>query len=1294
MIRTAKGLAVLAALGLSVAQAATAELPLDMTYARYFDITVNDSVPETLLANFPILVTLDAQKIPGFYGWHSLSNGGDLRFTDEYGNDLPYDIDTWNPDGVSKVWVRTVTLNPGMKIRCHYGKLDVSNASDIWAGAGYRGVYHMGGTDAQSPVPNAVQANGLGTLTVDKGSGGDLSLFNVVNGPVGAARNTGYEKTKKAGNYFQIPAYEGVGSVFTVSGWFKLNSSEGIGSARVFSRKNDWGDSDGFEIEMQGATGVGTRGANGGTVGATVPDLSEDWVHLVFKFDNTKLTVYGNGEVAIRDRDIAPATDNGRPLAIGGNATGWENAFAGAVDEVRLYGGTVSDDWVRESYRTVTAADYLEYSPADDAAGLGVAVSDPLVVSNLTTDSLVANLNLRYLGDVSSVTLEVEANVQGAFEETSAVYFIKDDATLGPNAIAVTGLRPGRVYELKTTAVAGDTRSPIAGTVVVRTPTAASLTVDPAQPGLWQAKFRATADNLFGKDEAIGYEDVMEVPEGSGEFERHLEPGAVMVYETNGHDYQSAFSGLSSRWANLHNFLYQGAMYLKAGEYLFKGDFDDYTYLELDGETVLKTVSCDGASMAWVCGTTGWHAIKLGAGDSGGGAGPRNGVGLTYSYNEGDPQRFLDDGDGSLFRSSLPARPIQVTRYGISNGVLTATVSVGEDATVPADGTLSVTAGDISATVGTVTAEATELTWTGLTDAGTGTKTASFRLTSANGAQSVAATIPLPDPTRPQLNETPTGDFSSGTTAVISGWLVSAGLGADGAPAETAEILVRVGRTPDLSDEETTFSYPQDETGDVYLLPVRVGEAFSVSIAMPETDTTYYWQVIAIAANGVEDVTPIYASWMEGSAALSSEVSASETGFVGTFDGELDRVGAGAAATVMLWTGASESSLTNTATLVMNAAGKFSFPVTFPFTNEKVYYQFRVSNDCNGETLTSATSVFSIDLQDRLTYVWTGAGDTPNWCDPANWVASDTRGTYPNSTLCTADFRAVSEAVVELPQDISVKRLDLEKKALSVTLKNTARDQSVLKVTELTTAEGLAFTLDGLYFSYAGVPFKKNMRFTLDNKATFETWSETQLHADGAILEVKGQSQYLHTDWTLSLNGVGSKFILDDSYFRAYNGSIWLSRNTGGKDNVVEIRGANPRIECRGLLVGRDGKSDTPPQVVFFVPAGGYTVAPFTWINQNEGFAAGGKEQTLNLTVSPDSPGLASGKMTTRLVDWKGTAKIEKDFIDTSLQPKANQLTFFYSYGADGNVEPSTEGEKPSSLWFKYRNSGMAISIQ
>ena len=81
-----------------------------------------DSVaPGVVLTDFQVLVRLSAD-IEGFsYSDFRQDNGADLAFLDGDKNLLAHEIDTWNIEGESLVWVKIPAFQRGTKIYMVYG---------------------------------------------------------------------------------------------------------------------------------------------------------------------------------------------------------------------------------------------------------------------------------------------------------------------------------------------------------------------------------------------------------------------------------------------------------------------------------------------------------------------------------------------------------------------------------------------------------------------------------------------------------------------------------------------------------------------------------------------------------------------------------------------------------------------------------------------------------------------------------------------------------------------------------------------------------------------------------------------------------------------------------------------------------------------------------------------------------------------------------------------------------------------------------------------------------------------
>ncbi len=137
-------------------------------YAKSLTIVPNRSAYPIAepVADFPVLVRLSKELIPDFsYDDFLLPNGGDLRFADEHGTALPFEIESWNPSGTSLVWVQVPLLTDYTVICAHWGNATPDAAPDgMWKD--YVGVYHLDTIDEDGVTPDST-ANGFDLTATD-----------------------------------------------------------------------------------------------------------------------------------------------------------------------------------------------------------------------------------------------------------------------------------------------------------------------------------------------------------------------------------------------------------------------------------------------------------------------------------------------------------------------------------------------------------------------------------------------------------------------------------------------------------------------------------------------------------------------------------------------------------------------------------------------------------------------------------------------------------------------------------------------------------------------------------------------------------------------------------------------------------------------------------------------------------------------------------------------------------------------------------------------------------------------
>ena len=378
-------------------------------------VTVSGYTGSSTLTDFPVLVKLADGAPTGFDYGNCAADGSDLRFADPDGNLIPHEIESWNATGESYVWVKLPSLaGNDTKFTLYYGTNGVDVlpevlAKNVWTR--YAAVFHGGASIADATgksatvTPQSVSAAASGGRAggaMTKGSGKGFTFTNPV----------------KSGALASIDN-------FSFSGWFKQSSGT---TAILFSNKGrqEW-NNNGFLALDQGGTyfsvgvGNGSNGVHqpahpGNNKGALVIGT---WSHVAFSYDKPKTTLesYFNGDNIFSTATARDILDPGKSVwALGGFFDNADNSFQGTMDELRIFNGTASADWLKAEYDSV--ADPTSFAVASPVASIqspvfgdcGAAVSGNDITFSVRIDTLAAP---------ASVTVFYRAEGAASFTELS-----------------------------------------------------------------------------------------------------------------------------------------------------------------------------------------------------------------------------------------------------------------------------------------------------------------------------------------------------------------------------------------------------------------------------------------------------------------------------------------------------------------------------------------------------------------------------------------------------------------------------------------------------------------------------------------------------------------------------------------------------------------------------------------------------------------------------------------------------------------------------------------------------------
>ena len=397
-------------------------------------ITVTKTVADTE-AGVPVPVRL-AENNPGGFSYADC-DPTQMRFGDEKYAPIPFEVDTWNPQGESLVWVK-VPLAEGTKINLVYnGTATVANdPSAVWGD--YTGVWHFETldesvkvTNAQGTYPNSTAAEGID---------GNVSTYSVPGEPgrFGNCFRVNDSTGQKVGNYNKGGVWvndagtaspvDG-GENFTISGWFKHGDFLYFYDHFFYKREksNNSGTlNNAFAIESNSSSGNNAnplpRGSSGNGSAMTLSNnLLDTWGYITFAYEGTTCHVYENG-VLRGDVTITKCIDNDSPLVFGDNsnvtAGNGDAAWNGWIDEVRFAKGTKSAAFIAAEYAAMTTDGLLEYGAVETA--------DP--------SAIVVSSNIGACGTVSPDYGAIEGPVAGqeyVFACTDKIGVLVEDAKRG-----------------------------------------------------------------------------------------------------------------------------------------------------------------------------------------------------------------------------------------------------------------------------------------------------------------------------------------------------------------------------------------------------------------------------------------------------------------------------------------------------------------------------------------------------------------------------------------------------------------------------------------------------------------------------------------------------------------------------------------------------------------------------------------------------------------------------------------------------------------------------------------------
>ena len=317
---------------------------LSFQYRRVFTIDADNVPGSSNLADFAVMISLNAtQGFGTIMQSHINNDGSDLRFADNLGNLLSYEIEQYDEDiNQMLVWVKSnstgISSSIDTSIYMYYGNSAATSTADsasVWNN-GYEAVYHMNGTATGSntvrdSTSNANHGNIVGTISLGSAGG---KLGTAIDFP-GTATN----RVNIGANTFPTGT-----SNRTISAWIETDSITG-GHAYSVSYGS-------AVINQAMFLGQNSQTLAAGGFGN---DLSQNNFWTVNNYQLVTLTF--NGTITNLYVGGIPVISDAKPWVTGDTDTAYIGSqingvefWDGHIDEVRISNQVLSADWLRTEF--------------------------------------------------------------------------------------------------------------------------------------------------------------------------------------------------------------------------------------------------------------------------------------------------------------------------------------------------------------------------------------------------------------------------------------------------------------------------------------------------------------------------------------------------------------------------------------------------------------------------------------------------------------------------------------------------------------------------------------------------------------------------------------------------------------------------------------------------------------------------------------------------------------------------------------------------------------------------------
>lgn len=370
-------------------------------------LTISKTNVDATLSNFPLYVNITNDSDLSL----ARADGYDVRFTDNFGNLLAYERESWTGGGgtavTANIWVKvpviSATSAPASTfVYAYFGNSSatsdwtattgtgdcsaITQAQCVWkegSSQSFKGVWHL---------PNGSSLTANDSIGVNNGtnSGAAATAAKVYGGAVFDSTDSINVGTDSSLN---------ITGDISISAWVKLPSA--APEKFIFASFNSGSPWNGYAFDLENSNGLPYFWNGSSWYWANTRVDDNNWHYVTVTVTASATTFYKDGGLDIARAGGVPNSYTGAKV-IGNGTVGGATTFLGSLDEVRVSAYPRSAAWIKFEYNNMLSTNNyeqswgnMEYAQAATNTWLtGWAYRKKIVISKTNVDGTLANFPL------------------------------------------------------------------------------------------------------------------------------------------------------------------------------------------------------------------------------------------------------------------------------------------------------------------------------------------------------------------------------------------------------------------------------------------------------------------------------------------------------------------------------------------------------------------------------------------------------------------------------------------------------------------------------------------------------------------------------------------------------------------------------------------------------------------------------------------------------------------------------------------------------------------------------------